>query len=473
MRCPTVRSLRWQRRLRRVEAVLCRHAVHLQQLKESARATAGPRCNSSNLDPLGEHIQHVARELEPASKVRTSGGKSCRDGLVGVGREPSYVTQEGDQISFGSPPILDSPEIIDCLAQALGVRAVGFTSSLSRSIGQLFQRCIREMSYTSLPTHAVSWNFSDILEGDDGLRFCNDLRLGAWSKAPELHHVSDFVGQTMGPGVAFADGSFYVAGGQPLSEPHARFTNRLWRFTPRCGSAVDLPSMPMARKDCVVVVERGKLYILGGWGHGSDTADSRDSLSRTRLAQASCLDLSTQTWEELPPMPCLGCGVAVAGAGFLFADCYNDHRAQIMSFELIGQRWTVLPPMPTPRILFGMSVVGRRVYTVGGEDSSGMESFDSVECFDLAMSAWSILQPLRYARSRCLISVACHHMYVLGGRDQIYGSREHESVEIYDLAHHALESSRQGEQVIALVGMWEHLPAASEVRFGCHCVAFL
>eukprot|EP00656_Telonema_subtile_P047087 TRINITY_DN5389_c0_g2_i1.p2 TRINITY_DN5389_c0_g2~~TRINITY_DN5389_c0_g2_i1.p2 ORF type:complete len:128 (+),score=11.42 TRINITY_DN5389_c0_g2_i1:600-983(+) len=74
--------------------------------------------------------------------------------------------------------------------------------------------------------------------------------------------------------------------------------------------------------------------------------------------------------------------------------------------------------MPTPRVSFGVAVVGSLVYVVGGDDGlQGRPWTDVVEVLDTVAGVWSTLAPLPRPRVSHGVAVFGNLLYVIGGSE--------------------------------------------------------
>ena len=139
----------------------------------------------------------------------------------------------------------------------------------------------------------------------------------------------------------------------PSARPSFFFSGR-WHGLRR------LPA-PRAAAGAAVVGQR--LYVVGG------------VVAPGRLApRMLVLDLRTGRWSFAPgPSPREHLAVTAAG-GMVYALAGRSGGMNFTTFEAYSparRNWRPLPPVPYPRGGTGAAVVGRRIISVGGEESAG------------------------------------------------------------------------------------------------------
>jgi len=108
------------------------------------------------------------------------------------------------------------------------------------------------------------------------------------------------------------------------------------------------------------------------------------------------LDLNTNTWTTLSPMPTGRRDFAVAVLGnWIYAVGGNDVLTNAEAFDTNTNTWYTLPGMPTGRRLLAAGTVpgtnpadAGRLYAFGGVNNG---SDNVVEMFDLNLHAWATL----------------------------------------------------------------------------------
>lgn len=88
---------------------------------------------------------------------------------------------------------------------------------------------------------------------------------------------------------------------------------------------------------------------------------------------------------------------------------------------------TLLSQMSTARCGFGLAVLNKKLYAVGGYDRG--ECLRSAEAFDIENNVWTTVAPMKVARGRVAVAVLNNKLYAIGGSD---GHTELRSVECFD-----------------------------------------
>jgi len=74
--------------------------------------------------------------------------------------------------------------------------------------------------------------------------------------------------------------------------------------------------------------------------------------------------------------------------------------------------WETMEPMPTARSSFGVAVVNRRIYAIGGTNDSLL---GTNEMYDPVTDTWTTKKPMPTPRSAFAIAVFQNKIYVIGG----------------------------------------------------------
>ena len=226
---------------------------------------------------------------------------------------------------------------------------------------------------------------------------------------------------------AIVDGKIYSLGG--LAE--APGPDRVWRavansymYDPATDHWTTIQKMPdgEARGSAAIGVYDKKIYLAGGL---IDLELSGNYTQRT-VAVVSIYDTQSQTWLTVPAaarfMPARRdhAGASVVGSK-LYVLGGRDHgpenvQDQVFVLDLcdLEAGWrTSGARMPTARGGIAAGVVGAKVYTFGGEGNVKADSgvFDQVEAYDTVADAWESVGTMRIPR---------HGTYAVGVRGKVY-----------------------------------------------------
>jgi hypothetical protein len=175
------------------------------------------------------------------------------------------------------------------------------------------------------------------------------------------------------------------------------------------------------------------VYLLGG------IASFSDDFNRARSVPTfERFDTPTGRWEELPPLPRALNHVALAAVGrtlYAFGGNTDQLRlgaatAESWRFDTRAGRWEPIAAMPTARGAAGASVLGDRVYVIGGR--AGPASVAANESYDTRTGEWSRHADMPTRRDHLGVAEAGGRLYAAGGRKEDEESLQ--TLEVYDPA---------------------------------------
>lgn len=199
--------------------------------------------------------------------------------------------------------------------------------------------------------------------------------------------------------------------------------------------------LPQPSSSLGAVVEGGWLYVYGG--HVLPTHDySSDAVS----GAFHRMNLSTGTWEALPPgPPAQGMNLS-AHKGFIYrvggmqprnapgTPPDNWSLASAARFDPAKRVWEDLPSLSAPRSSHDLAFVGDLLIVVGGwrlQGATPPQWADTIEVLDLGVKPlrWRVL-PQPFARRAFVLAVRKQRLFVLGGFDAT--DKTLDRVDIYD-----------------------------------------
>lgn len=145
-------------------------------------------------------------------------------------------------------------------------------------------------------------------------------------------------------------------------------------------------------------------------------------------------------WEELPSMRQVRTAVAACSLGgkiyaiggeceTKFAHEGTIYLTSVEFYDPIHSVWTEVAAMKYPRSFAAATVMGDKLYAIGGETTS--TCYKSVECYNPSSNAWSSLPDMHIARSGAGACSLDNKLYVVGGQDRTI---HHSTMECYDPA---------------------------------------
>nr|CAD7599673.1 unnamed protein product [Timema genevievae] len=218
-----------------------------------------------------------------------------------------------------------------------------------------------------------------VVGGRDGLKTlntveCYDMKTQVWTTLPAMST------HRHGLGVGVLEGPLYAVGGHDGWS----YLNTVERWDPQARQWSFVAPMTTQRSTVGVAVLNSKLYAVGG----------RDGSSCLRTVE--CFDPHTNKWLPCAPMAKRrgGVGVGVVN-GYLYALGGHDAPASNPSasrFDCVERydpktdTWTHVAPMSTGRDAIGVSLLGDRLFAVGGYD--GQQYLKLVEAYDTQNNEW-------------------------------------------------------------------------------------
>ncbi|XP_063227513.1 kelch-like protein 5 [Bacillus rossius redtenbacheri] len=235
-----------------------------------------------------------------------------------------------------------------------------------------------------------------VVGGRDGLKTlnsveCYDMKSQAWTSLPPMST------HRHGLGVGVLEGPLYAVGGHDGWS----YLNTVERWDPQARQWSYVAPMSMQRSTVGVAVLNGKLYAVGG----------RDGSAC--LCTVECYDPHTNRWSPCASMSRRrgGVGVGVIN-GYLYALGGHDAPASNPSasrFDCVERydpktdAWTKVACMGVGRDGVGVSLLGDRLFAVGGYD--GQQYLRLVEAYDAQSNDWHQVAPLNTGRAGACVVV--------------------------------------------------------------------
>jgi RNA polymerase sigma factor (sigma-70 family) len=178
-------------------------------------------------------------------------------------------------------------------------------------------------------------------------------------------------------GVCSLNSKIYVFGGK--NEANGRFIN-VYEYDPAEDSWTEKAKMLTERCYTSACPVNGKIYVIGG------------VLNGPVLSTVEEYDPVADTWEKKSDMPTARAFLAACAVGTkIYAiggnNLPNGQNAGLTTVEIydtLTDTWTKGVDMQTPRWLFSASIVGGKIYSIGGFSGNGLggNSLSVVEEFD-------------------------------------------------------------------------------------------
>lgn len=253
-------------------------------------------------------------------------------------------------------------------------------------------------------------NLDPCTPSEDTVRLPDDkAAAGTWRRAARLPVARDELR------AAAIGRRVYIAGGQSRRpDGRLRSVPTLFVLDTRTGRVSRGPNMPVALDHSAVASDGRTLWAAGGFSNFKASGDVLRYSPRTRRWK-------TVTHLRLPR----GAG----GAGFIDGRLYvvggapptlpNPNRTPygaLESYDPATGRWTPGPDMPTPRHHLAATVLGGKLYVIGGREP-GEFSLDSFESYDPRTKQWTKLPPLPFGVGGDGAVTVEGRIVVIGGGD--------------------------------------------------------
>jgi hypothetical protein len=212
------------------------------------------------------------------------------------------------------------------------------------------------------------------------------------------------------------NGKVYSIAGYLEGSGESGRTTDVWSYDPTTNSWSNETSLTVSRASAAAASLGDYLYIIGG--HNQSSGGISLALVERYNPDAG------GGWETVAPLNHYreSLGVAAVG-GKIYAIGGNKYKSGVIDeignwmeiYDPSTNTWTSGPPMPTPRFNLGITVVGSRIYVIGGSDIN-RQPIDVVEYYDVNDGQWYNDTPLPVAAHGIRAVSIGNEIYVLGGR---------------------------------------------------------
>ncbi len=192
---------------------------------------------------------------------------------------------------------------------------------------------------------------------------------------------------------------------------------------------------PSKRTEVAAAVLNGKIYVVGGFNE-----PSLSNIAKLAVSNAvEVYDPKSDGWTSAAPLPVrlhhtattvIGDRLYVVG-GFTtgFLSLWNPVNS-VFRYDPAEDTWEELASMPTVRGALGVATIGGKLYAVGGIGGQG--NSDAVEVYDPSAHTWTRKTPLPTPRDHLAVAAAGDRLYAIGGRVNGSYSNNLAVVEVYD-----------------------------------------
>ncbi|KAH8683819.1 kelch repeat-containing protein [Ilyonectria robusta] len=230
---------------------------------------------------------------------------------------------------------------------------------------------------------------------------------------------------------AAVDGKIYVFGGLDDGGEEQKILRAVpdsWVYDTHADTWSPLPPLPEARGMAGLGVFEGKIFVAGGFTAlglaGGGPHESVDPVSVFDTATLKWLpDFLPQKARALPQKRDHAATAVIDDkmyviGGFDHGAAHRRDTVFILNFRDLEAGWkTSKATMPTPRGGMASGVVGKKIYTLGGEGNPDAESgvFNQVEVYDTLSNTWTQLEPMKIPKHSSPGTGVGGKVYIPGG----------------------------------------------------------
>lgn len=207
--------------------------------------------------------------------------------------------------------------------------------------------------------------------------------------------------------VVTVENKVYAIGG----ETNDGVTDEVLIYDPASNGWLPGPRKPTPVANVSAAYLDGRIYVPGG---------STETGGVTNVLEV--YDVRAGAWEAAPQLPGPVAGYALAAAGgklYLFGGWDGTrYRSETYIYDPAAEAWREGVALPTPRAFAAAASLDKRVYVVGGFD--GQAELSEVLAYDTSVDSaadppWSLRSPLTQARGGHAMTVVGSRLYVIGG----------------------------------------------------------
>lgn len=199
------------------------------------------------------------------------------------------------------------------------------------------------------------------------------------------------------------------------------------------GTWVALAPMPTARQEVAVAPVNGRVFVIGGFGAGSEP-----------VADVEVYDPATDRWETKAPLPAPThhAAAAVIDGRLFVVGGYSGGRMSwsplrtVYEYDDARNSWATRAPLRQARGGLAVVALGGRLHAIGG---SGDSASAAHEIYDPTPDRWTDGPPMPTARDHLAAVAFQGKLWAMGGRTSFVGA-QFPNVEIYDPATNAWSS---------------------------------
>lgn len=210
---------------------------------------------------------------------------------------------------------------------------------------------------------------------------------------------------------------FYLLGG---IDAFGRTTPKFWEYDIEKDQWNRLPDVPAYINHPGVVAVNNKIYVVGGFKPIGIRLRWLMFADWKPLNTVFVYDIPTATWSKGPDMPVKrgAGGVAICDTAIWYTGGINEDKKISNSFHYLSfsdRQWHSLPSMPTARDHMRMEWVNGKLYALSGRQDDLRKNLGNVEVFDAYSKQWAAIENIPTPRGGFGSAVIGKYIYTFGG----------------------------------------------------------
>jgi N-acetylneuraminic acid mutarotase len=228
------------------------------------------------------------------------------------------------------------------------------------------------------------------------LPLCNILNAAGTESASTWTKLANMPTSRGGLGTAVVSGKIYAIGG--LNSTGDLAINEL--YDPLTDKWTNKTSMPTARTGFATAVYENKIYVIGG------------AVGDTFTGNVEVYDTINDTWQAMASMPTPRADLTanivddkiylIGGKIYSNTSPYYSQTSVTQVYDIKTNTWSTSNSMPTALQGYASTVIGTKIYIIGGsrQSLSGIDtSTSTLQIYDTKTNSWTTGQPLNYPSS--------------------------------------------------------------------------
>lgn len=211
--------------------------------------------------------------------------------------------------------------------------------------------------------------------------------------------------------------NMYIVGG---IDAFGKTNNRFWKYDAGTRQWSRLPDLPAYINHPGVVASNNKVYVVGGFDPIGIRLRWLMFADWKPLNTVHIYDIAKGVWSRGRDMPFRrgAGGVAINDTAIWYTGGINEEKeisASFAYYNLEKDQWHILPDMPTARDHMRMEFVNNRLFAISGRKDDLRKNLSAVEVFDPRTGQWTSAEPIPVARGGFSTAVLGKHIYTFGG----------------------------------------------------------